>query len=77
MRHWTDNIKKKECSHILPANGRENPPSAVTDFSYYEGDNDEKTKHHYCALCRGHWWQGRFWTAKEWNDYVNGVELGK
>ena len=72
MKHWTDNIEKKECTHTLPANGRENPPSAISDFSYYATPQSfRKTKHHYCTLCKGHWWDGRFWTREEWETYIN------
>lgn len=49
---------KKDCSH-----------SAKKDLT--QGLGDERNI--YCPTCKSHWYKGRFWTAEEWNFYINDI----
>ena len=26
----------------------------------------------YCPDCKTHWWKGKEWSPKEWDEYING-----
>lgn len=45
--------------------------SVISDFSYFELDKTERTKHHYCHTCGTHWLRDEVWSAKAWYDWVN------
>jgi hypothetical protein len=62
-KHWTDNIVKKVCDHT------QREVDVIKNFTY--ADTGE---HLYCPICRCHWWKGRFWSAKEWDVYINDLE---
>lgn len=32
-----------------------------------------KERNLYCPDCKSHWYKGRFWTAAEWDAYVNDI----
>lgn len=48
--------KKKECEHSNKTN--------LAPFS-------AAPQHLYCPTCGGHWYKGKFYTKKEWEEWVN------
>jgi len=33
-------------------------------------------RNYYCSTCKMHYYKGREWTAKEWEEYVEGMIVG-
>ena len=72
MKHWTDNINKKECDHKGSIDQQKRGVSVISDFSYYElGASVDKTIHLFCHDCRSHYWKDRIWPKQEWDEYIN------
>jgi hypothetical protein len=56
------NNKNKNCKHAIRG------LSVIKNFTYADtGD------HFYCPICQAHWWKDRKWSAKEWDEYINGA----
>ncbi|MCK4521373.1 MAG: hypothetical protein KAU20_02280 [Nanoarchaeota archaeon] len=36
--------------------------------------NSFSPAHYYCSKCQSHHYDGRYWTKKQWNKYVNDLE---
>jgi len=52
--------KHDECEHEL-----------TSDFSYFELNATERTKHIYCHNCGTHWLKNKVWKADKWEKWIN------
>tara|TARA_R110000765_G_scaffold351817_1_gene441808 strand:+ start:384 stop:593 length:210 start_codon:yes stop_codon:yes gene_type:complete len=46
------------------------PSSSHRDLSNGIGEN----RHILCGNCFSHWYKGRYWNAKEWEEWVSGYD---
>jgi hypothetical protein len=60
---WIDQLLKKECEH-----------KHKTDLAPFTAAKRAGESHYYCYQCGAHWYKGKFWTKKEWMDWIENIE---
>lgn len=58
-------IDHKNCTH-----------EHMKDFSCWSFGDNVRVSHHYCPDCKAHWFRDKFYTAAEWEVYVNDIDVG-
>lgn len=63
---WYDMNKHVNCTH-----------DDMKDFCCWSFGDNKFVEHYYCPDCKAHWFKGKFYTHKQWDEWINDMEIGK
>lgn len=43
----------------------------MSDWSFHDSNNNSR-HHYFCHSCRGHYFNGKWWSEKQWEDWIEG-----
>ena len=55
-----DRAKRESCKH-----------EHKKDFTCWSFGEEKDIPHFYCPDCKGHWFRGKFYNVREWDNYIN------
>lgn len=44
------------------------------DFTCWSFGNEKHIEHFYCSDCKSHWFKGKYYNQKQWEEYINSPE---